>query len=558
MGKVLLEQWVNLDKDPKWVDGTNIKDVKRVGHLHYEVAFKKAVLASYRVKIKPQANCIAYNTAAAPNGTVEAIRNKNFSGDDVGKDTNLAKKKVQLERNITLPAAGGNEYVVRVQYRGKEQESTHAVVVRRMLFYYSVRMDSAALTAGAHPTTGAAVPGAIPDPAAFLTSMETDYWNPAKNYYIKPVKRDASTIMRLCKTLLMAEEDRTGAAVGNAWSVTRGKLLKEVKSALRPHRPDLQKRKPFCFVAVWCNYIASKGAKLITTDAQSWTGTAFQNAAVTLPSAFKTKLFSARVATQDIYIQCGAELWHALDDKDDTNQNWLESVSVFFVETGKPPQLLRIPKDRVTIGDNAKYSFGGHTLLRINLQEADMQGIKRRIFGQIQGKIKVRVKIRTATDSWTLGFAVPGTNVIVVADKCRWERVSNVDKEYVLNHEFGHKIGMTAQGGATNTFNSENASNTPDAPGSLYGNIHLGPSDDSRQHTGNHCGLGATWTPAAFDPVQNRFDGSWTGPPSCVMFGASGTSTDSAQKNYCASCEPIVRKLDLSNTMLGFKKCVTD
>jgi hypothetical protein len=238
-------------------------------------------------------------------------------------------------------------------------------------------------------------------------------------------------------------------------------------------------------------------------------------------------------------------LWHGLNDADDASQHWLERVEVFFVEAGtNVEQRLNVPKDRVTIADGAHGTFGGHRLLRIQLQHADMQGVKRRVFGQIQGKVRVRVIVRTVV-GWTFGFSVPGINLIVVADKAEWERCTDALKDQVLNHELGHKIGMTAQGGKLITFNSENAANTPNAPASLYGNDH--PAN-ARQGTGNHCGSGAAWTGAY-----------WTGTPSCVLFGNDRTATGGqTPKTYCGDCEPIVRKLDLSNTMVGFKRCVTD
>ncbi|MBI4955387.1 MAG: hypothetical protein HY908_25415 [Myxococcales bacterium] len=542
MAKTVLEQWVNLDKDPKWVED-DITSEARVGHLHFEAKFSKgAKLVNFKIKVKEQPNNATYNAQ-------EKARNLNFTVQQgAGAASNLSKKTVKLERNVSLPAAGGNEYIVRAKYKQEQVESTKAVAARRRLFYYSVKMDSATLPAAE----------AIGDPATILTNLETDYWDPAKNYYLKLVKKGDAT-MALTKCLLMGEEDETGATISNSWGATRAGLLADAKTALAGSRPDLQKRKPFNFVSVWCNYIATKGKTIINQEAVTATGAV---ASATLPSWFG-KLFGAKMANQTIYVLASEFLWHGLDDTDDANQNWLETVELDFEDAAGARSRIAIPNNRVTIADAARFAFGGHAWLQIDLTDADMAGVRRRVFGQVTGRFRLRVKVRTVA-GWTLGFAVPATNVIVVADKSQWQTVTDSGKKYVLNHEFGHKIGMTSQGGAAQTFNNENAANMPDAPASLYGNIHLGPTDNSRGHTGNHCGEGATWTAGAFNAATNRFDGTWTGAPACVMFGMDGvwdTATNTivpAPPGYCANCEPIVRKLDLGNAMLGFASCVTD
>jgi hypothetical protein len=224
---------------------------------------------------------------------------------------------------------------------------------------------------------------------------------------------------------------------------------------------------------------------------------------------------------------------------------------------------IAIPKNRVSLDGAPAYAFGGYSQIKIDLSDADMAGVRRRVLGQVQGTFRLKVKVVTAP-SWTNGFALPGKNGIVVADKAAWEQRTADGKRQTLNHEFGHKIGMTAQGGMDpNTFNSESAVNLPDAPASLYGNIHLGPSDNSRGHQGPHCCEGVVWTQGAFNAAANRYAGSWSGAQAnCVMFGSNGFWDGGVLKGrsagYCANCEPIVRKLDLSSNMAGFASCVTD
>lgn len=543
MAKVQLEQWVNLNKDPKWVED-NIKSVERVGELHFEVTFNKAKLANFKIKVKDSGSNATYLPA-------ESGRNKNFRIEhDAGSETNLGKQKVQLQRNVSLPAAGGNEYIVRVMFKGKQVESTKAVVVRRKLFYYSVKMDSATLPAAE----------AIADPSAVLSSLAPDHWLPSKNYYIE-IKKLGDATMAFAKVLLMREQDENRQAIGNAWTSTRSGLLSAVKAGLVGQRADLQKRKPFAFVTVWCNYIASKGKTIATVGATTWTGSAFQVATATLPNWFG-KLFNYKVADQTLYFQLNDWLWYRLDDNDDNNQHWLETCELHFVDSTGARSRVAIPNDRVSIAGNARFPFGGHHILKIDLTNADMDGVKRRILGQRQGTFQLRVAVRTVV-GWTNGFEVPGVNVIVMADKVLWNTMDVDTKKQTLNHEFGHKIGMTSQGGKATTFNSASAANMPQAPGSLYGNVQRGASENARGHQGPHCDTGAAWAPGAYDPVSQTYAGTWSSSPSCVMFGANGivdaaNVLHSAPRVYCGVCEPIVRKLDLGSGMLGFASCVTD
>jgi hypothetical protein len=558
MGKVLLEQWVNLPRDAKWVDGTIIKDIDRVGPLHYEVESKNPRLLSYKIKVQPQSGNTTYNTSpvAGPenDGSIELYRNKAFEGDDKGADTNLGKKKHRQERDVYLPAAGGNEYVVRVKDKKTTVESTKAVMARRILYYYSVRMNSAGLAAGKNPTTNAAVSAAIDNPTAMLSGMEAAYWD----FSIKLVRLDDSILMKLHKTMVMAEHDLAGAVVGNAGAATQAGILVDLKSAMSAQLPELKKRKGFCFVALWANYIAKKGKKIIEYDA-STSGAL----TATIPSAFKTKLFNAKVASQDITISLAPRehFWHGLNDADDLAKNWIEDIEVFFKPQGSTvKQRLHVPKARISIDDNPKYAFGGHSKLKVHLDDAafngdpagSVQGIKRRIFGQIQGEITVRITVRVVV-GFLNGFSMGGTNAIVVADKVRWSPRKEKDKAGTLNHEFGHKIGMTAQGGKKKTFGA--AANLPDAPATLYGNIHTGPKDNSRNHQGPHCEKGAVWAKSTYNPATKKWQGNWSGDPLCVMFGEGH---DKRPTTYCDVCKPIAKKLDLGASMTGFKQCVSD
>ena len=118
----------------------------------------------------------------------------------------------------------------------------------------------------------------------------------------------------------------------------------------------------FAFASIWCNYIANKGKQIITQTGQSWTGTALQAGSASLPSWFG-QLFNYKMANQTLYLQCSQYLWHGLDDTDDANQHWLESVECHFVDTNGKRSRIAIPNNRVTIGDNDHFASSIDKLL---------------------------------------------------------------------------------------------------------------------------------------------------------------------------------------------------
>lgn len=547
-----LEQWVNLDKDAKWVED-EITSVERVGKLNFEITTNKAKFVSFRIRID---NASADN---ARYSVAERGRNINFTiQHGRGSETNLGRNRIRVQRDIQVPAAGGNRYRIRLRYKGKgdadyrQIQSSKFVVTRRKLLYYVVTMDSSTLPAAE----------AMADPTPLLTTLETDYWDPAKNYYIK-LKKKAAVQMPLTKNLMLDEFDETGADIGNAWAATSTALSAAIKTALAPHRPTLQARKPFCFVSVWCNYLASRGKKVIDQVVQDAAG---NNVTMTIPSWFNG-VWGTTPAATTLEVDVGDYLWHGLDDADDAAQMWLESVQLDFIDSStNAATRIAIPNNRVQISGTPDKAFGAYHKIKIDLTPADMQGIRRRLFNQIRGTFRLQVKVRTAA-GWTNGFAMGSKNVIVVADKVVWEQRPAAGKAQTLNHEFGHKVGMTAQGGQV-AFGGGATPNDPDAPATLYGNIHTGPTDNSHGHQGNHCQDGVTWTNSAFNAVTNKWEGSWSlnagaAQANCVMFGSNGFWTAAGalvnrNSRYCSTCEPIVRKLDLGASMPGFASCVTD
>jgi len=155
-----LEQWVNLPKDAVHVED-EIKSEERLGALHFEAEFEKASLTHFKVKVSPRGNKAKYSRK-------EKKRNANFKIHTFSSQTNTAQKKIKLETDVRLPAAGGNKFLIKAKYRKTIVQSKTFVETRRKLYFQVIQMKGMKVT------------------VKTLTShLEDEYWTPAKRYYIK-------------------------------------------------------------------------------------------------------------------------------------------------------------------------------------------------------------------------------------------------------------------------------------------------------------------------------------------------------------------------------------
>lgn len=474
MGEV--EQWVNLDRDAKFVsDG--ISSIERVGEeVHFKCTFKNGELGSFRYKV------VAVEQAKY--SRKERGRNPHFKlRSGKGSTTNNAKGEVVIENKVKLPAAGGNKYKLEVQWMDKGGSAitlSDTVVTRRRLFYQSVTM--AGVTAG---DCGA---------------MENEYWNPGKNYYLKLIAQGGGTIP-LTPVLW--------SAGGN------NNYIDFIKSTKATY--SLEPKRPFAFILVWSRYIASQ-AQVVVTETRN----------VSIPS----KLFKWGYQGESVVVDVGYHLWWQLDPTDDAANAWLVGVTCTFTDAQGRDTQLNIPNDRVTPTGPQIGKYGGSSQVTIDLSAADLQNLRNYVTRNV-GDLTFDITLRVA-DGWTNGFSFNTINLITVAERVVWDDMSDAIKKYTLNHELGHKVGMTPDG----------TGRLPTKPSCYYtGQTHQGP----------HCSKGATFTAATQ---------VWSGAPGCVMFGADGTYNagvySGAPPEYCGECEPLVRKLDLASTAAGFTNSVMD
>ena len=330
-----------------------------------------------------------------------------------------------------------------------------------------------------------------------VSDMETYYWS-HDHYFIK-LKQKATNTMAMMECL------HSDDGAGNNNYVD---FLKACKAVWQ-----LQARMPYAYMLVWVNYIAAGGTKDIDQEVD-----------VKLPSKFWTWGWKG----QSFTFSANEYLWHGLVPAHDTAQHWLVSIDVKFKDKNNVETRINIPKDRVSITGTKLDTYGGYHEFKVDLSAADLAGVRNR-FTRSQGKLIFSIVVRTVK-GWTNGFSFNVVNVITTSRKVLWRDQTAAVEKYTLNHEFGHKIGMVA----------DSSARSPDKPASHY---------TGQNHQGDHCSTGATFTAAT---------SSWSGAPSCVMFGADGVysgvpaTLKSAPPKYCGTCEPIVRKLDLSEPIPGF------
>jgi hypothetical protein len=460
------EQWVNVAKNAMYVED-EVTAIERLAHLHFECEFKQAKLSNFKIRVVPRGSQVAYTKK-------EKGRNQNFKTRfGQGAATNTGQKKVKLERDVFLPAAGGDKFLVEAKHKGTVVESTKTVVTRRRLFYQNSNMQG--ITAGD------------------VSGMETEYWAPRK-YWIKLKQKAAGTIPFI-----------KGLYTDSGGTNNYIDFIRSAKPTW-----SLEARKDHAFMLVWVNYIATQGVKDLTQ---------------TVNAKIPSKMWTWNWAGLSFEFDVGEWLWYGIVDAHDASQDWLESIQVDFTDKAGVVSRVNIPKDRVTIAGNKRFAYGGYHKVNVNLTAPDLAGVRNR-FTANEGTLTFVMRFKTAV-GWTNGFSFNGVNMITVADKASWQDSSDAVKKYTLNHEFGHKIGMVADG----------VGRAPDKPGTYY---------TGQNHQGPHCSNGAAFSAAA----------GWSGSPICVMFGADGVFNgavlSSAPPTYCGTCQPVVRKLDLSAGMPGF------
>ena len=215
-----LEQWVNLEKVDKFKD--EIETIERLDYLHFECEFKKAKLANFKVRIYPQGNKAKYSK--------EERKNVAFKLRKIPSKTNASNKKVKLETDAYLPAAGGNKFKVEAKYKKKVIESKKIIETRRKVYYQIIKMSSMNALSN----------------YSFLDKL----WNTSDKLYIETIE-------------INSKGDDTH--IGNIDAVDS--QVDAMKAAARPEYNN--DKHPFCFAILYVDSLAASDVKSRDTDTMS-------------------------------------------------------------------------------------------------------------------------------------------------------------------------------------------------------------------------------------------------------------------------------------------------
>ncbi len=404
------EQWVNLPKQGKYVED-GIPSEKRLEAVHVEAEFEKASPAGFWVNVTPVGDHVRYSAS-------ERGRNPNFRVRILGKTSNDGAKKVKVEKDIFLTAAGGNEYKVQAKRKKKEVQSEKVLKVRRKLFYQVMRMRGIR--------------------AASTATMIRAFWKPEKKFFIRMKKMGDNAEISYIRCL--DDEPATSHAF--------------IRAAKR--KWTLAGRKPYSFAIAFVDYIASRTDTVVRDQMH-----------LELPR----KIGHLDWAGAEMTIRLNQFLWFGLVPAEDRAKKWLIGGKFIFKPDGAAPgvqETIRFNRDDVAVAGPDYRPHGGKARVKVRLKGL---AANRNWWTSRKGTWHVELKLRVV-DGWTNGFAYNEINLIAIADKAEWTDQTAALKAYTLNHEVGHKVGMVADG----------RGRAPDAPPRIYGQNrgvndqdHMGP-----------------------------------------------------------------------------------
>jgi len=130
------KHFVNLPRDAKWVDGTHVMNIDRLGQkTRFKVRFNKPGQHGFKVIQNPDADNIEYSDA-------EKGRNDNFKfmGDEKSYTTKGDGTKI-VEADFFISSAGKDKYslVGRDDY-GTPDVNSHTIESHRLIYYLEIKM----------------------------------------------------------------------------------------------------------------------------------------------------------------------------------------------------------------------------------------------------------------------------------------------------------------------------------------------------------------------------------------------------------------------------------
>ena len=130
--------FVNLPRDAKWVDGTDVKNIDRLSHKpRIKVRFNKPGSHSFKVKYLPNAGNVVYSAA-------EKGRTGHFKFQDQVKayTTDGDGTKILPIDDFFVAAAGKDKYKLEAEDGKGNKVQSGELEVRRLLYYIEIKMKT--------------------------------------------------------------------------------------------------------------------------------------------------------------------------------------------------------------------------------------------------------------------------------------------------------------------------------------------------------------------------------------------------------------------------------
>ncbi len=466
-----LEQWVNVERDGKLVDGAKITSEERLGALLVKLEFASSTPGLAKFKVVPEGGKnIGYESA-------ERSRNARFRMR--GSRANALKgdggTAYVPEQKLQLPAAGGNRYKVVARDAAGNTAESDVIVTRRRLFFHALEHAG----------------GGTIDLAAVMRAVADVFWK--DDISIDVVEHTPPTRLRGCGQGITSDYAQNDL-------VPRADRRLKVPDRrvgfgilIVPHLADLEEVE--LAIPMKLTDVAD-----VSVDGVGWR---FDE------------------AKKRIRIGLPAELWHGLDRQEDRDQFWLVGQpSIDFATTPTTTQTLSFSRDDVRISDPKAHTHGGHSEIEIDCDPTWVDVTQHKAD---PATMKLRVRLATG---WTCGFSIPGSSFVAIAKRVGWEDVDTNEAIKTMTHELGHRFGLAASGDVQTC---RLKTWTPNHHDEYYDD----DTRPTLGHAGRHCSHGITFDAngdpdPAKSPQCEMWGADYGGPPAgfCAQCRKSARKID--------------------------------
>jgi hypothetical protein len=478
------KQWVNLDKEADYeADGMPLD---RIGPVTYQWEFENESPSDFQVAV--------VESGGKPwRYTQRELSHGRFKLKQVRSQQNAGKNRGKVTEMVFLPAAGGTEWKIKAQHKGKVKEGGLDLVAWRKLWVQLIGLDGRCQPAPLGPALDVFADAFI-DVAVEASPATT----PERD-------RHPSIVRNLMGNDKSARNFAALAARG-AWG--------------------LEKRESAAVAALFVHSIASReevefeheveiGSRLL-----AWTG--------------------SRITYE---LKGDKLLWFGVDSAHDAQNGrkglWFMRCSLFDGD-----REIEVPAANV---DLDRSRMRGPTSSGVTIE---VPAAARRLF--TRRKLRLVLEVR-CIKGWSAGYSEPRVNLIVLAKEGNWQAVPPRVAQLVFTHELGHKIGMLPEGangqldrpgwiyGGRGTAADQRGHQGPHCTATCnYVQGRTLPDGTLCEWQGEpNCTMfGAT---GCYDPFEKNPASRWKTSPLI----------------FCGNCKDLVRRLDLhSEANAGLKNSV--